>query len=69
MNDPVISYLMHESAHAFYAWEKTNYGDNSPLSDEDRIMWMRGYVHAQDMAKAKREVTRLMLERTVGDEA
>ena len=60
MKDEVMQFLMHEAAHAFYAWEKNNYGDNSPLSDDDRIMWMRGYIHAQDMAKIKREVLRLI---------
>ena len=64
MKDEVMQFLMHEAAHAFYAWEKDNYGDNSPLSDEDRIMWMRGYIHAQDMAKIKREVLRLITTKT-----
>jgi hypothetical protein len=28
---------------AFYEWEKSQYGDNSPLSDDDRILWVKGY--------------------------
>jgi gluconate kinase len=67
MKDEVMQFLMHEAAHAFYAWEKDNYGDNSPLSDDDRTMWMRGYIHAQDMAKAKREVLRLITTKRQGD--
>jgi len=69
MNNKYMPFLMHEAAHAFYAWEKSKYGDHSPLSDDDRIMWMQGFIHAQDMEKVKREINRLMLERNVGDEA
>ena len=65
MKDEVMQFLMHEAAHAFYAWEKSEHGDNSPLSDEDRIMWMRGYIHAQDIAKVKREVLRLITTKTM----
>lgn len=28
----------------FYEWEASQYGDNSPLSDEDRILWVKGYL-------------------------
>jgi len=28
---------------AFYEWEKSLYGDNSPLSDDDRLLWVQGY--------------------------
>jgi len=44
MNDPRV--MMHEAAHAFYAWEKGRYNGNSPLSDDDRLTWMQGYVYA-----------------------
>lgn len=54
--------VTHKAAHAFYAWEKEQYGDNSPLSDDDRIMWMRGYIHAQDMARVKHEILRLIVD-------
>lgn len=36
-----------ESLYAFYEWEKELYGNNSPLSDEDRLAWMRGYMYAR----------------------
>lgn len=29
---------------AFYKWEQEQYGDNSPLSDYDRILWVKGYI-------------------------
>jgi hypothetical protein len=28
---------------AFYEWEQSKYGDNSPLTDDDRILWVEGY--------------------------
>ena len=28
---------------AFYRWEQSEYGDKSPLSDYDRILWVEGY--------------------------
>jgi hypothetical protein len=28
---------------AFYKWEKEQYGGNSPLSDDDRLLWVQGY--------------------------
>ena len=39
--------LAHEGNEAFYEWERTVYGDNPcdyVLSDEDRLMWVQGYV-------------------------
>jgi hypothetical protein len=44
MSDPRI--MMHEAAHAFYEWEKGRYNGNSPMSDDDRLTWMQGYVYA-----------------------
>ena len=32
---------------AFYEWEQGRYNGHSPLSDDDRIIWMQGYVYAQ----------------------
>ena len=29
----------------FYKWEQEKYGDNSPLSDYDREIWVQGYLH------------------------
>ena len=29
---------------AFYKWEQAQYGNNSPLSDDDRILWVKGYI-------------------------
>ena len=28
---------------AFYEWEQSKYGDASPLSDNDRLLWVEGY--------------------------
>jgi hypothetical protein len=28
---------------AFYEWEETEYGDTSPLSDNDRLLWCEGF--------------------------
>jgi hypothetical protein len=28
---------------AFYRWEKEQYGEASPLSDDDRLLWVQGY--------------------------
>ena len=39
--------LADEGNEAFYEWERTVYGDNPcdyVLSDEDRLMWVQGYV-------------------------
>jgi hypothetical protein len=30
----------------FYAWEKLHYGDDSELSDDDREIWIAGYLQA-----------------------
>ena len=30
---------------AFYKWEK-DYGDESDLSDDDRMIWVEGYLQA-----------------------
>lgn len=31
---------------AFYAWETLHYGNDSDLSDEDREIWVEGYLQA-----------------------
>lgn len=31
---------------AFYQWEKTHYGNDSDLSDDDRMLWIEGYLQA-----------------------
>jgi hypothetical protein len=28
---------------AFYKWEQSQYGNDSPLSDNDRLLWVEGY--------------------------
>lgn len=28
---------------SFYKWEQSRYGDDSPLSDDDRELWIQGY--------------------------
>jgi len=27
----------------FYEWEQSRYGDESPLSDDDKALWIQGY--------------------------
>lgn len=48
MNDYFI-----ESSHAFYEWEELRYSGNSPLSDDDKNIWMQGYVYASELMKHK----------------
>jgi len=31
---------------AFYTWEELHYGDDSELSDDDRQIWVEGYLQA-----------------------
>ena len=31
---------------AFYKWEALEYGDDSELSDDDRMVWIEGYLQA-----------------------
>lgn len=40
----VMSELHAEGNTAFYEWEKSIYGENSPLSDHDREMFISGYA-------------------------
>ena len=51
MNDPRV--MMHEAAHAFYHWEQGRYNGHSPLTDDDRLTWMQGYVYAHTQMKEK----------------
>lgn len=46
-----VRVIMHEAGHAFYHWENSTYGVDSTLSDEDRILWMQGYVYAYKQLK------------------
>ena len=43
--------LQQEAAHAFYLWEDSTHGVNSPLSDDDRATWMQGYIYAYKQLK------------------
>ena len=36
---------------AFYAWEDDRYGNDSPLSDDHRMVWVEGYLQALKGAK------------------
>ena len=36
---------------AFYEWETAHYGDESDLSDDDRMLWVEGYLQALRDAK------------------
>ena len=33
----------------FYKWESEQYGDNSPLSDDDRLLWVKGYMYCAEL--------------------
>jgi hypothetical protein len=46
--------LTYEANNAFYIWETKKYGDNSPLSDADRELW----VHAFSQGYRSLEVER-----------
>ena len=46
-----VRVIMHEAGHAFYKWEESTYGVDSPISDEGRILWMQGYVYAYKQLK------------------
>ena len=35
--------LTYEANNAFYIWETMKYGDNSPLSDADRELWIHAF--------------------------
>ena len=36
--------LLYDANNAFYIWETKHYGDNSPLSDNDRLLWTEGFI-------------------------
>lgn len=36
-----------EAQQAFYAWEQKTYGNNTPLSDYDKEIWIQGYLTAK----------------------
>ena len=46
-----LTWLQQEAALAFYKWEESTYGVDSPISDEGRILWMQGYVYAYKQLK------------------
>ena len=39
--------LMAEANQAFYEWEQSKFGDNTPLSDYHREMFIEGYINAR----------------------
>lgn len=43
--------LVYEANQAFYEWELKSWGNESPLSDTDRIIFVTGYL----LAKSKIE--------------
>lgn len=38
--------LLHKAGEAFYLWEDSTYGVDSTLSDDDRVLWMQGFIYA-----------------------
>lgn len=36
--------LIAEADELFYEWEKQTYGDDSPLADDDRHVFIQGYI-------------------------
>ena len=45
-----------EASIAFYEWEELRYSGNSPLSDDDKHIWMQGYVYASELLKWKKKL-------------
>ena len=46
--------LQHYANEQFYEWEKAKYGDNPcdyTLSDDDRKVWVDGFIHCYEMIK------------------
>lgn len=46
--------LQHYANEQFYEWEKAKYGDNPcdyVLSDEDRLIWVAGFIRCYEMVK------------------
>ena len=39
-----IEKLAYEANKAFYAWETKSFGDNSPISDDGRLLWVAGFM-------------------------
>ena len=37
----------------FLQWEKAKYGDDSPLSDDDRELWQEGFMEYHNLQKGK----------------
>ena len=46
----------YEATHAFYEWEEVKYSGTSLLSDDDRHIWMQGYVYAIDLFKWQKKL-------------
>jgi hypothetical protein len=47
--------LLAQASQAFYEWEQGRYNGNSPMSDDDRLTWMQGYVYATTEKQFKGE--------------
>jgi hypothetical protein len=37
--------LLTKANEVFYEWEKCAFPDGSPLSDNDRLLWIEGWCH------------------------
>ena len=37
----------------FLQWEEAKYGDDSPLSDDDRELWQEGFTEYHNLQKGK----------------
>jgi hypothetical protein len=49
-----VSAVVHEASKAFYEWEKERFaGMDSGMSDDDRIIWMQGYVYLYKQMREK----------------
>jgi hypothetical protein len=46
----------YEATQAFYEWEEVKYSGTSPLSDDDRHIWIQGYVYAIDLFKWQKKL-------------
>ena len=52
LDKPTEEQIQSAKAHkAFYAWEESQYGGDSDLSDDHRMVWVKGYLQALEDAK------------------
>jgi hypothetical protein len=48
MSSNIVDLYYVEANEAFYQWELQQYKNDSPLSDDDRNLWVIGYIKAME---------------------